>query len=56
MDELDSGRRGMHFSLERLSWIVEDVSKEDVGSCIVKEANEDSADTYGALVKIRLVS
>jgi len=46
----------MQFSFEGLSWIIEDVSKEDVGSGIVKEVNEDSTDTYGALVDIRLVS
>jgi len=39
-----------------LSWIIEDVSKEDVSSCIVEKANEDGADAYGALVEIRLVS
>lgn len=56
MDELDSGCRGVQFSRKGLSWFVEDVSEEDVSSCIMEETNEDSADANGALVKIRLVS
>jgi len=38
-----------------LSWIIEDVSEEDVSSCVVEETNEDSTNAYGALVEIRLV-
>lgn len=39
-----------------MSWFVKDIPKEDVGSYIVEEANEDGADAYGALVEIRFVS
>jgi hypothetical protein len=39
-----------------LSWLVKDISKEDVSSYIVEEANENGADAYGALADIRLVS
>jgi hypothetical protein len=56
MDELYSGCRGMEFSFEGLSWFIEHVAEEDMSSYIVEETNEDSADAYGALVEIRLVS
>lgn len=56
MDELDTCCGRLQLCFESLSWVVQDIPKEDVSSCIVEEANEDGADAYGALVDVRLVS
>jgi hypothetical protein len=51
MNECDGIRGRMQFALEGLSWLIEDVAKENLGSSIMKESDEDRADAYGALIR-----
>jgi hypothetical protein len=54
VNKFDGSCGRLQFALEGLSWSVKDVSEEHMGSSIMKESDEDSADAYGALIRSEL--